>query len=381
MKRNFGVKMTLLACTLGATSGLLPLAQPVAHAQGAGRINVLLNGRLLSFGNVPPEQVSGRVLVPLRAVFEALGATLDFDAATNKIFAVRGATQVQLQIGSTLASVNGVAKTLDVPAQTRFNRTLVPLRFVSEALGADVSWNETQRTVYLSTTGAGTPPVGAPTAVPTPIPAPTDPVGYPGTMLNGTVTGVTPARQTFLLRTPKGTITVRMTSALPAWLNYGDVVRADGYFSNKTFFASRVTLVRERVTKLNATVVSILSNRRLIVSSGNLRFTVNTAEVLAPTINVGDTVLVAGTKVGSTFNNSTVTLSNAVPVVAGQPIDFLGAVASINVGAGSLRVRGDNGQLYTVYYARPNAFPVGTRVRVIGSYANGATTARSVTRQ
>jgi len=378
MKTNFGVKMTLLACALGASQGILPISSPVAHAQAAGRINVLLDGRMLSFGNVPPEQVSGRVLVPLRGVFEALGATLDFDPVTNKIFAVRGDTQIQLQIGSTQATVNGVSKTLDVPAQTRFNRTLVPLRFVSEALGADVSWNETQRTVSISTTGT------TPVVTPTPVPLPPD-TTYPGTTsttLDGKVTRIYPQQQSFIIRTATGAVTVKLNTALPASLNAGDRVQASGYMQGQVLIASRVTVLRDTPTKFNATVISILGNRRLVVENkiSKVRYTVETTAVLPQTIDVGDSVRVAGTFNGESFTASTVTLITAAPVVTGQAIDFLGAVASINTAAGSLQVRGDNGQLYTVYYARPGIFPIGTRVRVVGTYANGTTTARTITR-
>jgi hypothetical protein len=110
----------------------------------------LLNGLPIDFSGAAPAQVEGRVLVPLRSVFEALGATVSFDAETQNVFATRGNTEMQLTLGSTQASVNGETRTLDVPAQARFGRTLVPLRFVSEALGADVSWNDAQRTVFIT---------------------------------------------------------------------------------------------------------------------------------------------------------------------------------------------------------------------------------------
>lgn len=126
---------------------------PQAFAQdgaSSGNIVVLLNDKPIDFGGVPPTQIGGRVMVPLRGVFEALGATVDFDGATSTIFAVRGDTQIQLQLGSTQASLNGLPRTLDVPAQARGGRTLVPLRFVSEALGADVKWNDSLRTVSIA---------------------------------------------------------------------------------------------------------------------------------------------------------------------------------------------------------------------------------------
>jgi hypothetical protein len=126
--------------------------QPVV-AQSGGQYNsirVLLNGRAIDFGGVPPVQQSNRVLVPLRGVFEALGASVNYDNASQTILAERGETRVQLTLGSAQAYVNGSLRVLDVPAQARLGRTLVPLRFVSEALGADVQWNDVQRTVLIT---------------------------------------------------------------------------------------------------------------------------------------------------------------------------------------------------------------------------------------
>lgn len=150
----------LVACGV-MTAMLFGPGGAAARAQGA--ISVLLNGRAIDFGGVPPTQVTGRVLVPLRGVFEALGATVDYDDATGTVSAARGSTQIQLRLGSAQATVNGQMTTLDVPAQARLGRTFVPLRFVSEALGAQVSWDEAQRTVTLTAPDdRGAPDTGGP---------------------------------------------------------------------------------------------------------------------------------------------------------------------------------------------------------------------------
>lgn len=142
------------ALFLGAAA--LPLQsvflQPaLAQANQNDTIRVTLNGRAINFGPVAPMQQAGRVLVPLRGVFEALGAFVDYNNATQSITATRGDTRVQLTIGSARAYVNGAARALDVPAQVQSGRTLVPLRFVSEALGATVLWNDAQRQVLITT--------------------------------------------------------------------------------------------------------------------------------------------------------------------------------------------------------------------------------------
>src|SRR5262245_15193518 len=100
-------------------------------------IRVYVDGQLVNF-DVPPNVIQGRVLVPLRGVFEKLGATVDYDGRTQHIIAVRGEQTVELTLGSRQARINGKPALLDVPAFTIGDRTMVPLRFISESLGASV---------------------------------------------------------------------------------------------------------------------------------------------------------------------------------------------------------------------------------------------------
>lgn len=116
---------------------------------------VSLDGRLLSF-DVPPTIEQGRVLVPMRAIFEALGAEVAWDSATLTVTATKGQTRVQLTIGAKTAYKNDTPVTLDVPAKIVEGRTLVPLRFVSESLGAEVNWDAKTQAVTITSTTTGT---------------------------------------------------------------------------------------------------------------------------------------------------------------------------------------------------------------------------------
>lgn len=97
----------------------------------------------------PPVNQNGRVLVPLRGIFESLDAEVDWNYYTQEINATKGDTKVWLKIGSDITKVNGKSTKIDVPAQLINRRTLVPLRLVGEALGADVSWNPQTRSVSI----------------------------------------------------------------------------------------------------------------------------------------------------------------------------------------------------------------------------------------
>lgn len=146
--------------TVLAVVALALSAGPIALAQD---IRVVLDGQTLAF-DVPPVEVQGRVLVPLRGIFERLQAYVEFDEATRTVHVRRGTVTVRLELGSRIAYINDRPTTLDVPATAIQGRTMVPLRFVSEALGAVVEWDGTTRTVVITTTGAAAPRPAAPSA-------------------------------------------------------------------------------------------------------------------------------------------------------------------------------------------------------------------------
>ena len=118
---------------------------------------VEINGRMLSF-DVPPTIENGRTLVPLRIVFEAMGAEVSWNSATMQVTAVKGSTTVILQIGSLVPTINGNVKPIDVAGKIVDGRTQAPLRFVCEAFGGTVDWSEDTQTAIVKTS----PPSEAP---------------------------------------------------------------------------------------------------------------------------------------------------------------------------------------------------------------------------
>lgn len=143
-----------------ATAEPAPAAEPTA-------ISVKVDGQALTLDQ-PPVIQDGRTLVPLRAIFEALGAWVVWDADAQSVIAEKHFDNISLVIGDNKLSINGAEKTLDVPAQIIDGRTMVPVRAISEAFGAKVEWNAVLNTVsvesvqtgahaiadkYLSTTG------------------------------------------------------------------------------------------------------------------------------------------------------------------------------------------------------------------------------------
>ena len=140
------------AIGLAALAAFAPASVLTVRAQN---VTVIVNGQTMQFDQ-PPIMRNGRVFVPLRGIFEQLGASVVY--ASGQINATRGSTTVSLTIGSNAATVNGQQVTVDVAPFVIDNRTLVPLRFVSQSLGATVNWNDSNETVTINGGGGPQPP-------------------------------------------------------------------------------------------------------------------------------------------------------------------------------------------------------------------------------
>ncbi len=112
------------------------------------KVYVTINGVYLA-SDVAPIMENGRVLVPMRAIFEALGAEVVWNAGTSTVIGRKDSTEVVLCVGESAARIDGVPYPLDVPAKIVDGRALVPLRFVAEALNADVVWNDASKTAEI----------------------------------------------------------------------------------------------------------------------------------------------------------------------------------------------------------------------------------------
>lgn len=119
------------------------------------QIRTTLNGTPVQFNDVQPVSVNGRVLVPVRGIFEQMGVNVGWDAADQRVYADGNGRNVVLYIGKRIAQVNGHDVSLDVPATTYNGRTMVPLRFISEAMGATVNWDAPDNLVAITTATMG----------------------------------------------------------------------------------------------------------------------------------------------------------------------------------------------------------------------------------
>jgi len=137
------------------TQTLILASLMAASAANAQNIGVTVDGRRVDFDGTQPKMVNNSVLVPLRGVFEEMGATVRWNQARQQVTAIRDNKKIQLIIGEHFANIDGRSVRLNTPARVENGSTLVPLRFLSEALGAQVRWNPNDMMVLVRTNEDG----------------------------------------------------------------------------------------------------------------------------------------------------------------------------------------------------------------------------------
>lgn len=135
----------------GSWAALASVAALAALPAAAQTTRVMVNTREVYFRDQGPVERDGRIYVPLRGVLQRIGAeTVQWRPDREEVYVASGSREIILTIGDTKALVDGREVWLDAPPILIGERTLVPLRFVSENMGATVRWEGGTRTVYIS---------------------------------------------------------------------------------------------------------------------------------------------------------------------------------------------------------------------------------------
>ena len=141
----------LLSLVMMATIAVMPV-------MAEDNIKVTLDGKEIQF-DVQPQIINERTMVPVRAIFEAFGATVEWDQTTQTVTSKKGDITISLGIDNPTMIVNNKKVELDQPACIIDERTLVPVRAISEAYGTTVDWDQANKTVLITTSDYVAPPV------------------------------------------------------------------------------------------------------------------------------------------------------------------------------------------------------------------------------
>lgn len=154
-----------LFCALLALCICTSVSHSFVYADETDVITVYVDGEQILF-DVNPILEDDRTLVPMRAIFEALGAEVSWDDASQTAIAVKDGDTMKITIDSKTLYKNDTAIALDVPARMVGDRTLVPVRAVSESFDATVEWDEANQRVIITTS---TLPEPSSSPVPSPV--------------------------------------------------------------------------------------------------------------------------------------------------------------------------------------------------------------------
>jgi len=137
-------KLLILLCVLAISIGL-----SVNSSFAADNITIFFNNNQIEF-DVNPCLINYKTMVPIRAITEAADAIVDYNDETKAIIITRNEKKIKLIIDSTNAIVDDKKVILDTPATVISGRTFVPLRFISESMGFDVTWNSVFQSAYIN---------------------------------------------------------------------------------------------------------------------------------------------------------------------------------------------------------------------------------------
>lgn len=263
--------LLLLTASLAAfAQGGIALPAEVYSTPGP---HVVVNGVLLQ---APVQKMGGSLLLPMRAVFEALQAQVRWYPAAQQIIATRGATTVQLWINKSVAIVNEQEITLATPPALAAGTTYVPLRFPAEAFGGEVKWFANLQTAVITITplqAVGTPaPQPAPTPTPTPAP---EPATLDGVLVTKITAGVSallvqlPKGDTQLMQLAAGAVITRANGSQPAQAASFAALEPGDQLQITRDAAGKATAIVARFAQLRGTVAAV-ANNKLLLQDGSL---------------------------------------------------------------------------------------------------------------
>ncbi len=144
--------MKRLLIILAAIVLMVPLIGGALTASADADVSVTVDGRKVVFPDAKPFiDENGRTLIPVRFVTEDLGATVEWNAQDREVYITKDGVNIMIRIDQEIILVNGRTKTMNTKAIIKEDRTYVPIRYVAEELGATVGWDASTRTVIITT--------------------------------------------------------------------------------------------------------------------------------------------------------------------------------------------------------------------------------------
>ncbi len=139
MKKRFFVFVTVILCFMCLS----------AYSADDSSINVMYHGKLIEF-DAEPYFLNGRIMVPIRAIFESMGASVEWDETSDTAISQLGDKTVSLTLNKTVMYINGLAFEMDVPVEMHADRIFASARFVAQSFDKRICYHDASRTAIIS---------------------------------------------------------------------------------------------------------------------------------------------------------------------------------------------------------------------------------------
>ncbi|WP_180270625.1 N-acetylmuramoyl-L-alanine amidase [Sporanaerobium hydrogeniformans] len=143
------MSFVILSSTILKAEPLQLIYDGKVHNYTLPPITLYINGEMLQTQVMPAIQLEERVLVPAKEVFEKMGASVEWNESEKSVYICKREMLIVLKMNSQEAWVNGIRYTLDMPAKNVNDKMMIPLRFISEAMGYDVIWENGPRNAFI----------------------------------------------------------------------------------------------------------------------------------------------------------------------------------------------------------------------------------------
>lgn len=142
-----------ISCSVVYADDMKLIYDGKSHSYSGKTIHLYIDDEEIQTTAMPPIQLNGCTLIPAKEVFVNTGAEVEWRASEKSVYIFNGDLLIVLKVNNDIAWINGENKKMDMPAKIINNKVMIPLRFIGEALGYEVLWQQSESSVRIQTKG------------------------------------------------------------------------------------------------------------------------------------------------------------------------------------------------------------------------------------
>ena len=145
------LEILFISCSAVHAENMKLIYDGKSHSYSGKTIHLYIDDEEIQTTAMPPIQLNGCTLIPAKEVFVNTGAQVEWSQSEKSVYISKGDLLIVLKVNDNMAWINGENKEMDMPAKIINNKVMIPLRFIGEALGYDVLWQQSEGAVRINT--------------------------------------------------------------------------------------------------------------------------------------------------------------------------------------------------------------------------------------